>query len=77
MRPAVKWRRAVDEGRMLILSTFSLSARRLTEERSVKRNQFAAALADKIAFVYAAPGGHVEVLKEIVTGWGKSIVDAA
>ena len=77
MRPATEWREAVDDGRMLILSTFLPTARRLTEERSVERNYFAAALADEIAFVHAAPGGHTEQLKAAVANWGKSIVNIA
>lgn len=73
MRPAAEWRRAVDEGRMLILSTFSPSARRLTEERSVERNHFAAALAEEICFVHAEPGGHAESLRNLAVSWGKTL----
>lgn len=73
MRPAVEWRQAVDDGRMLILSTFSANARRLTEERSVERNHFAAALADEIFFVHAEPGGHAETLRALAVSWGKAL----
>lgn len=73
MRPATEWRRTVDDGRMLILSTFSPSARRLTEERSVERNHFAAALAEEICFVHAEPGGHAESLRNLAVSWGKTL----
>lgn len=73
MRPATEWRHAVDGGRMLILSTFSPKARRLTAERSVERNYFAAALADEIFFVHAEPGGHAETLRDLAVSWGKTL----
>lgn len=73
MRPATEWRHAVEEGRMLILSTFPAKARRLTEEQSVERNHFAAALADEIFFVHAEPGGHAESLRDLAVSWGKTL----
>jgi len=73
MRPATEWRLAVDHGRMLILSTFSPKVRRLTEERSVERNQFAAALADEAFFVHAQRGGHTECLRDLAVSWGRTL----
>jgi predicted Rossmann fold nucleotide-binding protein DprA/Smf involved in DNA uptake len=56
---------------MLLLSTFDHKSRRMTEERSLGRNRFAAALADEIMIVHAEPGGHADLLRAEAAHWGK------
>lgn len=58
---------------MLLLSTFDPRSHRVTEERSVLRNRFAAALVDEIMFVHAEPGGHADRLRAETERWGKAI----
>lgn len=50
-------RRALREGRLLVLSPFAESVRRATSLRAVQRNHLAAALAEALWVPHAAPGG--------------------
>ncbi len=52
-------RRAVREGRLLILSPFDKSVRRTTATQAARRNDLAAALADAVWTPHASPGGRV------------------
>jgi predicted Rossmann fold nucleotide-binding protein DprA/Smf involved in DNA uptake len=53
------------EGRLLLLSAFPSSDRRVTKDQAMQRNRFVAALADEIVFAYIAPGSHLEELREL------------
>jgi predicted Rossmann fold nucleotide-binding protein DprA/Smf involved in DNA uptake len=64
------WRPAVAEGRVLILSIFSASERRMTAKLSTQRNQMVAALADEICFMHISPGGRMSQLFEQVSKSG-------
>jgi predicted Rossmann fold nucleotide-binding protein DprA/Smf involved in DNA uptake len=59
----------IEEGRLLFLSPFSSSDRRVTKELATQRNRFAAALADEIVFVHITPGGHLDELRRLVATW--------
>ncbi|MBI2266165.1 MAG: DNA-processing protein DprA [Armatimonadetes bacterium] len=50
-------RRAVKEGRLLVLSPFAESFRRTTAAQAIQRNNLVAALADAVWVPHAAPGG--------------------
>jgi predicted Rossmann fold nucleotide-binding protein DprA/Smf involved in DNA uptake len=50
-------RRAVKEGRLLILSPFAENIRRTTAAQAVRRNNLVAACADAVWVPHAAPGG--------------------
>lgn len=50
-------RRAVKDGRLLILSSFAASCRRTTAAQALQRNNLVAALADAVWVPHAAPGG--------------------
>jgi predicted Rossmann fold nucleotide-binding protein DprA/Smf involved in DNA uptake len=58
------------DGRLLLLSPFASSDRRVTKELAVQRNRFAAAVADEIVFAHITPGGHLDELRQLVTAWG-------
>lgn len=64
------WKRAVAEGRILILSMFPASERRMTAKLSMRRNQMVAALADEIYFIHITPGGRSAQLLEQVSKLG-------
>jgi len=70
MKVPKEWRKPLEEGRLLVLSTFGKRYRRPTAILSQKRNEFAAALADLILIVYASPGSKTEafVRRLIITG---------
>ena len=56
------WRDPLAAGRLLLLSTFPDSARRPTAASAARRNACAAALADRILILHAAPGGKTAAL---------------
>lgn len=74
MRLSSSWTGAINEGRMLLLSTFRPSDRRLTEERSHERNRFAAMLADEIFIIHADNGSRTEQLGDYARQRGKRII---
>lgn len=49
-------------GRLLILSAFTATAKRITTELAARRNEVVAALADDIFVAHATPGGRLDVL---------------
>ncbi|MFH1860630.1 MAG: DNA-binding protein [bacterium] len=53
---------AVDTGRLLIVTPFENSVKRVTAETAEKRNRFMFELADEIVIGYAGKGGMVERL---------------
>ncbi len=54
-----KFRPYLDEGRLLIITTFSRQTKRVTEETALARNRFMIDLADKIVVGYANPQGRL------------------
>lgn len=59
-----KFRPYLDEGRLLIVTTFSRQTKRVTEETALARNRFMIDLADKIVVGYANPHGSLVALIE-------------
>ena len=60
-------------GRLLLLSPFDVAERRVTAALAAYRNRFVAALAERVLFIHAAPGGRTEALAREVIGWGKPV----
>ena len=56
------WKKPLADGRLLILSCFPESARRVTAELAARRNEFVATLADEVWFAHITPGGQLEQL---------------
>jgi predicted Rossmann fold nucleotide-binding protein DprA/Smf involved in DNA uptake len=69
MRQPAGWKELLADNRLLVLSQFPASERRVTKDLAVRRNQLAAALADDVVFAHIAPGGHLEELSRIVACW--------
>jgi len=65
---------ALAEGRLLILSPFDEKTRRTTAATALFRNEFAAALADKVFVAYAAPGSKTESFCRQVLEWDKPLL---
>lgn len=59
---------AVDAGRLLIVSPFEISVKRVTAETAEKRNRFMIELADEVVIGYAGKGGMLERLVAEVKG---------
>ncbi len=56
------WNTPLADGRLLILSSFPESERRVTTELAVRRNELVAALANEVWFAHITPGGQMERL---------------
>ena len=69
MDQAQKWREGIGAGRILLLSSFDSSQRRLTTALSEQRNKLVAALADEVYFAHTTPGGKTARLAEQISEW--------
>jgi predicted Rossmann fold nucleotide-binding protein DprA/Smf involved in DNA uptake len=70
MRLPRDWKKSLADNRLLVLSKFAASDRRMTERLAVARNQLVAELADEVVFAHITPGGHLDELRKLVTRWG-------
>ena len=62
MRLPPEWQAPVQAGRLLLISPFAASVRRVTRETALVRNAFVAHLADVLCVAHANPGGNTERL---------------
>jgi len=69
MRLPGDWKAPLAAGRLLILSTFSPTHRRVTADLAARRNQLVAALADEAWFAHITPGGQAERLTKLLAEW--------
>jgi predicted Rossmann fold nucleotide-binding protein DprA/Smf involved in DNA uptake len=70
MRVPADWKKLLAAGRLLALSPFPASERRVTKNLAVQRNRLVAALADEVVFAHVTPGGHLDKLRRDVADWG-------
>ena len=56
------WLKAIDEGRLLIITPFNDNETRASSSRAMKRNRLMIDLADEIVVGYCNPKGHLSVL---------------
>jgi predicted Rossmann fold nucleotide-binding protein DprA/Smf involved in DNA uptake len=61
------------EGRLLLLSPFEEKTKRVTVNTANIRNEFVAALADKVFVSYAAPGSKTASFCKKILQWGKPL----
>ncbi len=57
------------EGRLLILSGFATTKKRVTTELATRRNALVAALADEVCFAHITPGGQSDRLTHRIAEW--------
>jgi len=77
MRIPKTWRGAIQKGRILLLSPFERTVRRVTKDTARRRNEFVAAIANELLVPHASPGGDVEVLCRDVLTKGKKVYTLA
>lgn len=65
---------AFENGRLLILSPFPPSAKRMTSAMAEERNRFVAALSDRIFVPHAAPGSRTLTLVQELAASGNQIL---
>ena len=73
MRIKPELKKALENGRLLLLSPFKHDENRINAERADIRNHFIASVADVILIAYAVPGGKLEELCRTVSQWQKPI----
>lgn len=72
-RLPIEWRRAVREGRMLILSTQDARVRRPSVRSAAERNAMVSALAERVFIAGASPGGRLHSLAREVASRGQPL----
>jgi predicted Rossmann fold nucleotide-binding protein DprA/Smf involved in DNA uptake len=73
MRMPTAYRAPLAQGRLLLLSPFAPSHRRLTSALATERNRLVGALADRILVIHAEPGGRLEAACGEFLAWGKDV----
>ena len=69
MRIPKEWREGIARNRILLLSSFDSSQRRLTAALSEQRNKLVAALSNEVYFAHISPGKKAARLAEQISGW--------
>lgn len=75
LRLPTEWKRPLEGGRLLLLSPFGTRHRRVTADLAKRRNEFVAAIADKVCFIHVSAGGELDALRECVRQEGKVCVE--
>jgi predicted Rossmann fold nucleotide-binding protein DprA/Smf involved in DNA uptake len=73
MRLKPAYEKAIEEGRLLIVSPFPAKRSRMSAERAEQRNRLVAVLAGRVFVAYADPGGKTEMLCREVAATGKPL----
>lgn len=68
-----EWQKAIDTGRLLLLSPFGEKDKRVTARLAAERNRFVAAISDEVLIPYAAPGSKTEALALDLLKSGKRV----
>ncbi|MBI4697813.1 MAG: DNA-processing protein DprA [Nitrospirae bacterium] len=74
MRLKPEYKKPLEDGRFLFISSFTEKEKRISAERALERNRFIAAIADKIFIPYAAPKSKTENLCSELIKKGKTIL---
>jgi predicted Rossmann fold nucleotide-binding protein DprA/Smf involved in DNA uptake len=65
-------RKALDDGRLTILSPFPTTEKRTTADLARQRNRLVAALADEVVFAFVSLGGSLSLLADEITASGRT-----
>jgi predicted Rossmann fold nucleotide-binding protein DprA/Smf involved in DNA uptake len=72
-RLPMEWQKAIDAGRLLLLSPFGNKDKRVTKELATERNRFVASISDEVLIPYAAPGSKTDGLFHELVASGKRV----
>jgi predicted Rossmann fold nucleotide-binding protein DprA/Smf involved in DNA uptake len=64
------WRRPLNEGRLVVFSSFGELPRSPTPKSARQRNELIAAMSDEVLILHAAPGGNIARLTRKIDRWG-------
>jgi predicted Rossmann fold nucleotide-binding protein DprA/Smf involved in DNA uptake len=65
-------RKALDDGRLTIISPFPTTEKRTTADLARQRNRLVAALADEVVFAFVSLGGSLSLLADEITASGRT-----
>lgn len=73
LRLGMAGRKALHDGRLLVITHFGDEVTRATAAQAVQRNELVAAMADAVLVPYASPGGKAEVTAKNVLARGQPL----
>ena len=73
LRLGTAGRKALHDGRLLVITPFGDEVTRTTAAQAVQRNELVAAMADAVLVPYASPGGKAEVTAKNVLARGQPL----
>jgi predicted Rossmann fold nucleotide-binding protein DprA/Smf involved in DNA uptake len=74
MRVPVAWHQMLLDKRLLVLSPFALHEERITARLAIRRNEFVAAIADRVLIVYAEPTSRTAKLARTILERGTRLL---
>jgi predicted Rossmann fold nucleotide-binding protein DprA/Smf involved in DNA uptake len=74
MRVPVAWHQMLSDKRLLVLSPFAAYEERITARLAIRRNEFVAAIADRVLIVYAEPSGRTAKLARTIIERGTRLL---
>jgi predicted Rossmann fold nucleotide-binding protein DprA/Smf involved in DNA uptake len=74
MRVPVAWHQALLDRRLLVLSPFAAHEERISARLAARRNEFIAAIADRVLIVYAEPASRTANLARTILERGKQLL---
>lgn len=72
-RLPLEWQKAINAGRLLLISPFTNKQKRVTAKLAGERNHFVVTLAEEVLIAYANPGGRTERLAAELFRSGKRV----
>lgn len=72
-RLPLNWQKAIDAGRLLLVSPFQEKDRRVTKELVTERNRFVVTISDEVLIPYAAPDSKTGTLFQDAIASGKRV----
>lgn len=73
MRVPPAWRQGLMDERLLVISPFAANEERVTARLAARRNDFVAAVADRVLIVHAEPGGRTAKLAQTILERGAQL----
>jgi len=74
MRVPVAWHQMLSDKRLLVLSPFAAHEERITARLATRRNEFVAAIADRVLIIYAEPSGRIAKLSRTILERGTRLL---
>jgi predicted Rossmann fold nucleotide-binding protein DprA/Smf involved in DNA uptake len=74
MRVPLAWQQVLSDKRFLVLSPFAAHEERITARLAIRRNEFVAAIADRVLIVYAEPSGRTAKLARTILARGTPLL---